>query len=330
MGGIQQVSNPLWQSMCMFAFAWLVFSWVQAHKGKIDIFSSTRYIVFLVALLAMISFSKPIFINGTAMINNEAEQVSTGMETFLGNAGKAGIEGENDTFGISAPILGVLLDVAYYLAAVLRELLGFFQWGIIFLMYSVSPLLISFLAHPTTQSTGVRFLTTVFGIMMWKFGFIFADFIFIGAFDQMVSSYAVASGDLPLQQFTEAQVAGDVFLSIGMGAWLFIMLLILVFMYAFAPILTYLIFSGGSPAGAVGAAVGAAASGMAGFSKLMSSLSSSRKGLASAMSPVGASLSSAKGMSSPAQIGQALGSSGDSMMGLPSSEVNQRENSKNS
>ena len=136
MGGIQQVSNPLWQSMCMFAFAWLVFSWVQAHKGKIDIFSSTRYIVFLVALLALISFSKTIFVTGTALINNEAEKVSTEMETFMNNAGKAGIEGENDTFGISAPILGVLLDIAYYLAAVFREILGYFQWGIIFLMYS--------------------------------------------------------------------------------------------------------------------------------------------------------------------------------------------------
>ena len=330
MGGIQQVSNPLWQSMCMFAFAWLVFSWVQAHKGKIDVFSSTRYIVFLVALLAVISFSKTIFVTGTVLINNEAEKVSTSMETFMTNAGKAGIEGENDTFAISAPILGLLLDIAYYLASVFRELFGFFQWGIIFLMYSVSPLLLAFLAHPTTQSLGVRFLTTTFGIMMWKFGFIFADFIFIGAFDKMVASYTVASADLPLQQFTSSQFAGDVILSIGMGAWLFIMLVILVAMYAFAPIITYLIFSGGSPAGAVGAAVGAAATGMAGFSKLAASLSSARKTAPTGLSPLGAKLSPAKGISSSPLMGLSTSPAGDSMMGLSSQEVSQRENNKNS
>ena len=60
MGGIQQVSEPLWQTMCIFAYAWLILSWTQAHKDKIDVISSTRYIVFLSALLAAISFSKDI------------------------------------------------------------------------------------------------------------------------------------------------------------------------------------------------------------------------------------------------------------------------------
>ena len=161
---------------------------------------------------------------------------------------------------------------------------------------------------------------------MWNFGFIFADFIFLGAFDKMVASYTVASADLPLQQFTTGQVVGDLFLSIGMGAWLFIMLVILVFMYAFTPILTYLIFSGGSPAGAIGSAVGAAASGGAGFSKVLSSLSSARKNSKSAMTPLGVGLSPAKG----APPSQAPSPSGDSMMGLPNSEVSQRENNKSS
>ncbi|MCP4747313.1 MAG: hypothetical protein GY874_14405, partial [Desulfobacteraceae bacterium] len=77
----------------------------------IDVFSSTRYVVFLLALLATISYSKNLFLTGTAVLNQEAESVSTAIELFLDNAGRAGVEGENDTFAIAAPIMGIVLDV---------------------------------------------------------------------------------------------------------------------------------------------------------------------------------------------------------------------------
>jgi hypothetical protein len=331
MSGIAQISNPLWQSMCTLAFAFLVFSWVQAHKGKIDVFSSTRYVVFLLGLLATISYSKELFITGTALLNEEAESVSTSIELFLDNAGRAGVEGEDDTFAIAAPITGVILDIAYYFAAVLREIFGYFQWGIIFLLYSVSPLLLAFLAHPSTQSTGVRFLTTVFAVMMWKFGFVFADMIFIGTFNQIVGEYAVNQNDLLLRQFTVSSVSVSG-LSVGLAAWLLVMLFMLVALYFLAPVLVYLIFSGASPAGGIAAALGTTIGGATAFSRMSSNLASSRKnsggggglgGGGGAKSPIAASAASA--LSSLSSAGSSA-----SMMGLGSSEVTQRQQSKKS
>ena len=331
MSGIAQLSNPLWQSMCMFAFAFMVFSWVQAHKGKIDVFHSTRYIVFLMALLATIAFSRPLFINGTALINAEAEQVSSSIEIFLDNAGRTGVEGEDSTFAVAAPIMGLFLDIAHYFASLLREILGYFQWGLIFLMYSVSPLLLAFLAHPATQNTGVRFLTTSFAVMMWKFGFVFADMIFIGTYNQIVETYVSNANDLPLQNYTAGYMAANVYLSINLAVWLFIMLILLGVLYLLAPLLVYLIFSGASPAGAVGAAVGTAIGAGAGFSRLSSTLASSRKSLSSAMGQS----QGGSGAGVMAKIPGALPSLNSSqassaMMGLPAGEVSQREQEKKS
>ena len=331
MNGIAQFSNPLWQSMCFFAFAFLVFSWVQAHKNKIDIFSSTRYMVFLLALLAVISFSKPLFITGTALINDEAEQVSTSIEVFLDNTGRTAVEGEDSTFAIAAPIMGMFLDIAHYLASLVREILGYFQWGVIFLLYSVSPLLLAFLSHPNTQNIGVRFLTTSFAVMMWKFGFIFADMIFIGSFDQIVASYVTNPGDQALKEYTVGSVAADVSLSLGLAAWLFIMLILLALLYFLAPLLVHLIFSGASPAGAVGAAIGSVVAAGAGFSRMAASLQSSRRSLATSVAQT-ASGSSSGTAAKPGGAGAipalSSGMSSIPMMGLPAGEVSQREQDK--
>lgn len=329
MSGIAQLSNPLWQSMCLFAFAFLVFSWVQAHKGKIDVFHSSRYIIFLLALLATISFSRPLFINGTALINDEAEQVNASVEIFLDNAGRTGVEGEASTFAIAAPIMGLFLDIAHYFASLLREMFGYFQWGLIFLLYSVSPLLLSFLAHPSTQNIGVRFLTTTFAIMMWKFGFVFADMIFIGTYNQIVETYVTNTNDLPLQDYSVVYIASNVNLSINLAAWLFIMLIILSVLYILTPLLVYLIFSGASPAGALGASIGAAIGTSSGFSKLSSTLASSRKGLSSAMGKP----SSTSGAGALQKMGAAMAplnsnASSTPMMGLSAGEVSQREQEK--
>ncbi len=324
MGDITQISNPLWQSMCTFAFAFLVFSWVQAHKGKIDVFSSTRYVVFLLALLATISYSKNLFLTGTAVLNQEAESVSTAIELFLDNAGRAGVEGENDTFAIAAPIMGIVLDVTYYFAAILREIFGYFQWGIVYLLYSVSPLLLAFLAHPSTQSIGVRFLTTAFAVMMWKFGFVFADIIFIGTFNEIVGAYAVSPNDQVLTQYTVANVHLSI-LSVGLAAWLMVMLAMLIVLYFLAPLLVYLVFSGGSPAGGVAAALGTTMGGAAAFSRISSSLASSRK--SSAGSGGGGSPPATTPAPKAAAALSSLSSAGSStpMMGLGAAEVTQRQ-----
>lgn len=329
MNDIAQLSNPLWQSMCLFAFAFLTFSWVQAHKGKIAIFDSMRYIVFLLALLATITFSKDIFIKGTSLINSEAESVFTSIETFLDNAGRASVEGENDSLAIAAPLTGIVLDLTHYLAAMIRDFFGYFQWGIIFLLYSVSPLMLAFLAHPSTQNIGVRFLTTSFGVMMWKFGFVFADMIFIGTFNEIVRDYVVNASDLALIEFSTGFVTVSG-LSINIALWLCVMLFVLLILYFLSPLIVYLIFSGASPASALGAALGSTIAGGLGFSKMISSLSSSRKnainnlmkssGGNSASSPTGASPSLASQASSP----------GFSMKGLGAGEVSQREQQRES
>lgn len=325
MNGIATLANPLWQSMCLFAFAYLCFSWVQAHKDKIAVFDSARYIVFLLALLATISFSRTLFVTGTTLINTEAEQVSSAIEIFLDNAGRTSVEGESSNFAVAAPIMGVFLDMAHFFASLIREVLGYFQWGVIYLLYSVSPLLIAFLAHPSTKNVGVRFITTSFGVMMWKFGFVFADMIFLGAYNEIVKEYIVATSDLPLQYFAVVSGLTNVALSLSLAAWLFIMLCILGIMYFLSPLIVYLIFSGASPAGAVGAALGSAVGGAAAFSRLSSSLSSSRKGLSSSLgggSPSGGGLPA-----SPLGALSSLGSKAP-MMGLSAGEVSQRENKK--
>ena len=329
MDSIANLSNPLWKSMCMFAFAFLVFSWVQSHKGKISVFDSTRYIIFLMAVLVTISFSKDLFFSGTLLINNEAEKSASAIETFLDNAGRVGVEGEHDTFAVAAPLTGVVLDFAHYLAAMIREFFGYFQWGIIFLLYSVSPLMLAFLAHPSTQNIGVRFLTTSFGVMMWKYGFVFADLIFIGSFNEIVGAYVNNTNDLLLAEFTLGPVSINA-LSISIAIWLIIMLFILVILYFLAPLLVYLIFSGASPAGAVGAAVGSAIGGAAAFSRLSSTLASSRKALGSNMGGKGGggsapSMSPLGGFSSLAS-----GAASTPMMGLGAGEVNQREQQRQS
>lgn len=328
MNDIAQLSNPLWQSMCLFAYSFLVFSWVQAHKGKGAVFDSMRYIVFLLALLATITFSRDIFINGTSLINAEAEKVTTSIEKFLDNAGRAGVEGENDTFAIAAPVTGLALDMAHYLAAMIRKFFGYFQWGIIFLLYSVSPLMLAFLAHSSTQNIGVRFLTTSFGVMMWKFGFVFADMIFIGTFNEIVADYVVNTSDLALIEFTihdQVTVNG---LSINIAIWLTVMLFILVILYFLAPLLVYLIFSGASPAGAVSAALGSTVAGALGFSRLVSSLSNSRKKLTANLSGGGSGSNSFSPLSSFSAVPHTPPSF--SMNGLGAKEVSQRESQRRS
>ena len=328
MSGIEQLSNPLWQSMCLFAYAFLVFAWVQAHKNKIDIFNSTRYMVFLLALLATISFSRPLFIQGTALINEEAEVVSSSIEIFLDNAGRTAVEGEDSTFAVSAPLMGLFLDIAHFLASLIREILGFFQWGVIFLLYSVSPLLLAFLAHPNTQNIGVRFLITAFAVMMWKFGFVFADMIFIGTYNQIVENFVAAANDLPLQNYTVAATATDVYLSQSLACWLFVMLILLAVLYILAPLLVHLIFSGASPAGAIGAAMGTAIAAGAGFSKLAASLHSSRSSLTSALTQAVSGGASGRNPVGAAIPGLSAGQSSVPMMGLSAGEVSQREKNK--
>ena len=330
MSKIALLANPLWQSMCLFAFTYLVFSWVQAHKGKIAVFDSIRYIVFIMAILAAIAFSKTIFINGTSLINDEAEAASFSIEIFLDNAGRAGVEGEEKTFAFAAPIMGAALDIAHFFAALLRAMFGFFQWGVIFLLYSVSPLMLAFLAHPSTQNIGVRFLTTSFGVMMWQFGFVFADIIFIGTYNEIVNTYVIAANDLPLQNFTIIEDLTNIKLSLDMTAWLIMMLILLGCMYLAAPLLIYLIFSGASPAGAIGGAIGTAVGGGAAFSRLASNLSSARKNNGSDSTGGRAAGGGASSGPSPLSGLGSLASSASSvpMMGLPASEVSQREQQK--
>ena len=328
MNGIANLANPLWTSMCLFAFAFLVFSWVQAHKDKIAVFDSTRYIVFLLALLATISFSKTLFVTGTSLINAEAERVASSIEIFLDNAGRVGVEGEDDTLAVAAPIMGVFLNIAHFFAAIIRELFGYLQWGVIYLLYAVSPLLLAFLAHPSTKNVGVRFLLTSFGVMMWKFGFVFADMIFLGAYSQIVNEYVVASNDLPLQNIAVVRGVTDITASLGLAGWLFIMLVLLGIMYLLSPLLVYLIFSGASPAGVLGAALGTAIGGAAGFSKLASALSASRKGLGNSLAGGGSTGGEGSSPLSPLSALTAASSPNSGMMGLSANEVSQREQNR--
>lgn len=329
MNSISQLANPLWQSMCFFGFVFLVFSWVQAHKGKIAVFDSLRYIIFLLALLAVITFSRELFITGTSLINSEAEEVSTSIELFLDNAGRAAVEGENDTFAIAAPVTGIGLDIAHFLASLIRQFLSYFQWGIIFLLYSVSPLLIAFLAHPSTQNIGVRFLTTTFGVMMWQYGFVFADMIFIGTFNEVVADYAVFGDDLLVQKYALESVS-EVTLTLNVSIWLMVMLIILVVLYFLAPLLVYLIFSGASPASALGGAIGTAVAGSISFSRMASKLSAMRRN-SNTQNPAGGGSGSSPG---PGPLSGALPAltslpASFSMNGLGAGEVNQREQEKN-
>lgn len=324
--GIAQMANPLWQSMCLFSFAFLVFSWVQAHKGRIAVFDSMRYIVFLLALLATIAYSKDLFISGTTLLNDEAENTSTSIEIFLDNAGRTGVEGENDTFAIAAPLTGIILDLSHYLAALIREFFAYFQWGIIFLLYAVSPLMLSFLAHPSTQNIGVRFLTTSFSVMMWKFGFVFADIIFLGAFSEIVTDYAVAANDLELENYPLVAGAAISGLTISMAMWLIAMLFMLIILYILAPLIVYLIFSGASPATALGAAIGSAIAGGMGFSSMIGNLSSSRNNLNKNLTNAAADNSSAVPSSSMGNLPSlSSGLASFPMKGLGAGEVAQRE-----
>lgn len=327
MNDVAQLANPLWESMCLFSFVFLLFSWVQAHKGRIAVFDSLRFIVFLLALLATVAFSKDIFIQGTLLINEKAENTSTSIEIFLDNVGRTGVEGENDTFAIAAPLTGIVLDLVHYIAALIREFFGYFQWGIIFLLYAVSPLMLSFLAHPSTQNIGVRFLTTSFGVMMWKFGFVFADIIFLGAFSEIVTDYAVAANDLELSQYPIVAGVAINGLTLSLAMWLVAMLFMLIVLYILAPLLVYLIFSGASPASALGAALGSAIAGGMGFSRMIGNLSSSRKNLSNNLNNSGFG-------GSPSPLGSApplaAGISSVPMQGLGAQEVSEREEQRKS
>ena len=319
MNAIAQLANPLWQNMCFFAYAFLVFAWLQAHKGKIAVFDSARYIIFLLALLTAISFSKDLFLTGTSLINAEAEVVSNSIELFLDNVGRVGVEGETDTFGIAAPLVGIGIDIAHFFVAMIREFFGYFQWGIIYLLYSVSPLMLAFLAHPSTNNIGVRFLTTSFGVMMWLYGFVFADIIFIGAYSQIVWVYAVAGNDPALTNFM-VQTFTEVFLSLGVAVWLIIMLFILLILYFLAPLLVYLIFSGASPAPALGAAIASTVGAAVGYAKLSSQISAMKKG-----PPTGQGGNNSPPSPLMPMAPLSSGSSSSPMMGLAAEEVSQRE-----
>ena len=256
MNQILQLTNILREFMFMGAFVIFLVAWFFHHKDKSDFISTAKYLVFLLTLFTLIFYAKDIILTGRDLIDEEANLVSSKISVFMDNLGKIDVEGQDSTFSIMGPMIGTALDILHVITETLSKILKYFQTSLLYIMYGVSPLLISFIAFPPTRSLGSKYITTTFSIMMWSFGIVMADLIFLSAYESIINDISLSASEGALASMAGTSIA-NVACSMEAAAWLISMLVLLLFLYVFSPILITSVLSGGSPGQAVGSAIGA-------------------------------------------------------------------------
>ncbi|HCE46780.1 MAG TPA: hypothetical protein DET40_24800 [Lentisphaeria bacterium] len=251
---IREALLPLGGAFCVLG--WLM----RAKHVKSDISDGFRIIVYFLCIAALISYYPDISLKARKIFEGVSVKVNQDIDVMLQNAVvNVRIEGEDSVANPVPTLARYVYNTLFWISYLIRKIAVLVQMVVIYLLIAVSPLILSFLAVPNLEGTGVKFLVTTLSITMWSIGFNLADLAVISGWQLisvLIAEYAIGgtlSGGVTVAAAvaigaTAGQVAVVGILAALALAWYFF-LGICIF-YCGGPMLLSLLLKGGDVEGA--------------------------------------------------------------------------------
>lgn len=251
---IREALLPLGGTFCVLG--WLM----RAKHVKSDISDGFRIIAYFLCIAALICYYPDISLKARGIFEGVSVKTGQDIDVMLQNAVvNVRIDGENSVINPIPSLARYVYNTLFWLSYLIRKIADLVQTVVIYLLVAVSPLILSFLAVPNLEGTGVKFLVTTLSIAMWGIGFNLADLAVISGWQLisvLIAEYAIGgtlSGGITVATAvtvgaTAGQVAVVGVLAALALAWYFF-LGICIF-YCGGPVFLSLLMKGGDIEGA--------------------------------------------------------------------------------
>lgn len=199
------------------------------------------------------------------------------------------IIGADSRWNFGAQIASIFYGMTWCIGYVTKSVMQFFQALLASLMIAVSPLVVAWMALPSTASTTYRFFTTTFAVAVWSLSLSLADKFLLAMFDYIFS--CLNKVDLSVSAVGATDVTA-VYYSAQFAILLGIVLVLCsVFVYVVVPLLVFNFVRGDNITGSMHTAMRAASAVAGGVS---SAASAAIKGAIPAGEMIGAMVQGAK------------------------------------
>ncbi|GEM_PF-3129593 len=176
--------------------AFCVLGWLLRAKNlKSDVSEGFKIIIYFLCIAALIRFYPDVSLEARKVFDGVSVKFGQDIDVMLQNAVvNVRIEGEDSVVNPIPTLAKYVYNTLFWLSYLIRKIAVLVQTVVIYLLIAVSPLILSFLAVPNLESTGVKFLVTTLSVTLWSIGFNLADLAVLAGWQLisvLIAEYAI-------------------------------------------------------------------------------------------------------------------------------------------